>query len=82
MGSVVAYSYESKTGELAVRPDDLIEYGAVSQPVVEQMAIGVQADGVQVDLTADRNTSRRKLTQKQPTAIWQTSPVPLPSTSD
>lgn len=41
-GSVVAYSYDSKTGDLGVDPDDLIEYGAVSEQIVEQMAIGVK----------------------------------------
>lgn len=42
MGSIVAYSYESKTSQLGVNPDDLIEYGAVSDRVVEQMAQGVR----------------------------------------
>ncbi len=42
MGSVVAYSYESKTSELGVNPDSLIKYGAVSKAVIEQMAEGVR----------------------------------------
>jgi len=41
-GSVVAYSNEVKTTVLQVLPEDLIKYGAVSQVVVEQMAISVR----------------------------------------
>jgi nicotinamide-nucleotide amidase len=41
-GSVVAYSNEVKTSVLQVSADDLDKYGAVSQEVVEQMAIGVR----------------------------------------
>ena len=41
-GSVVAYSNEVKTSVLQVSADDLVENGAVSQIVVEQMAIGVR----------------------------------------
>jgi len=41
-GSVIAYSNEVKTKELKVKPVDLYKYGAVSQQVVEQMAIGVR----------------------------------------
>jgi len=43
VGSVIAYSYDSKTSELGVEPDDLIKYGAVSQQVIEQMAKGIRA---------------------------------------
>ncbi|MBL4704904.1 MAG: competence/damage-inducible protein A [Flavobacteriales bacterium] len=42
VGSVIAYSYDSKTSELGVEPDDLIKYGAVSQQVIEQMATGIR----------------------------------------
>jgi len=41
-GSVVAYSNEVKTSVLRVSADDLEEQGAVSQVVVEQMALGVR----------------------------------------
>jgi len=41
-GSVVAYSNEIKTKVLVVSENDLLEYGAVSQQVVEQMAVGVR----------------------------------------
>ena len=41
-GSVVAYSNEIKTNVLNVSQDDLEKFGAVSQSVVEQMAIGVR----------------------------------------
>ena len=41
-GSVVAYSNEVKTNVLQVSTEDLENYGAVSQAVVEQMAIGVR----------------------------------------
>ena len=41
-GSVVAYSNDIKTNILHVSEEDLENYGAVSQAVVEQMAIGVR----------------------------------------
>lgn len=41
MGSVVSYSNDVKMHLLGVRDDDLGLYGAVSRPVVEQMAEGV-----------------------------------------
>lgn len=41
-GSVVAYSNDVKLNQLKVREQDLIERGAVSQEVVEQMAVGVR----------------------------------------
>ena len=41
-GSVVAYSNEVKTNVLQVSSEDLENQGAVSQAVVEQMAIGVR----------------------------------------
>lgn len=41
-GSVVAYSNEVKENILGVAPDFIKEYGAVSLPVVEQMAKGVK----------------------------------------
>ena len=41
-GSVVAYSNEVKTNVLQVSSEDLENYGAVSQAVVEQMATGVR----------------------------------------
>lgn len=41
-GSVVAYSNDIKTSVLHVSGDDLDKFGAVSQAVVEQMAIGVR----------------------------------------
>ena len=39
-GSVVAYCNEVKQQVLGVSAKDLLDYGAVSQPVVEQMALG------------------------------------------
>ena len=42
LGSVIAYSYESKTAELGVSPDSLIKYGAVSEKVIVQMANGIR----------------------------------------
>ncbi|SEG28225.1 CinA family nicotinamide mononucleotide deamidase-related protein [Parabacteroides chinchillae] len=39
-GSVVSYCNEVKHNVLGVSEDDLNQYGAVSQPVVEQMAMG------------------------------------------
>ena len=41
-GTVVSYDNEVKTGVLGVRAGDLERHGAVSQPVVEQMAQGVR----------------------------------------
>lgn len=41
-GSVVAYSNEIKTSVLQVSADDLAKNGAVSQKVVEQMAVGAR----------------------------------------
>ena len=41
-GSVVAYSNEVKAAVLGVGEDTLALHGAVSEPVVEQMAQGVQ----------------------------------------
>lgn len=41
MGSVISYSNKIKMDELGVNESDLINFGAVSQQVVEQMAIGV-----------------------------------------
>jgi nicotinamide-nucleotide amidase len=41
-GSVVSYSNESKQHILGVNPQDLNDYGAVSRPVVGQMALGAQ----------------------------------------
>lgn len=41
-GTVVSYANEVKTGVLGVRVGDLERDGAVSQPVVEQMAQGVR----------------------------------------
>lgn len=41
-GSVISYANEIKTNELNVKEEDLEKYGAVSQKVVEQMALGVQ----------------------------------------
>lgn len=42
-GSLVSYSNEVKMNELGVTQSDLDQHGAVSQPVVEQMAKGVRA---------------------------------------
>lgn len=39
-GAVVSYCNEVKQHLLGVSEGDLLEYGAVSQPVVEQMALG------------------------------------------
>lgn len=41
-GSVIAYANEVKIAELGVSSADIEQYGAVSQQVVEQMAVGVQ----------------------------------------
>lgn len=43
IGSVVSYANEVKTGQLGVRAADIEEHGAVSEPVVEQMATGVRS---------------------------------------
>jgi nicotinamide-nucleotide amidase len=40
-GSVISYANEIKINELGVKKTDLENYGAVSQQVVEQMAVGV-----------------------------------------
>lgn len=40
-GSVISYANEIKINELGVNPTDIENYGAVSQQVVEQMALGV-----------------------------------------
>lgn len=42
-GAVVSYSNDVKSGVLGVSTKDLETYGAVSRPVVEQMASGVRA---------------------------------------
>ena len=42
LGSIVAYANEVKVRELGVAEVDLVESGAVSEPVVRQMAIGVK----------------------------------------
>ena len=49
-GSVVSYSNEVKMNLLNVSKDDLDSFGAVSQPVVEQMAIGAR-DLLHTDLS-------------------------------
>ena len=41
-GSVIAYANEVKIDQLGVNENDLKQFGAVSQQVVEQMATGVQ----------------------------------------
>lgn len=40
LGGVVSYANSVKNGVLGVKMDDIEKYGAVSQPVVEQMAEG------------------------------------------
>jgi len=42
MGSIVSYDNQVKMDDLGVLESDLIAHGAVSQPVVEQMAVGVR----------------------------------------
>ena len=42
LGSVVSYANEVKVNSLGVNPEDIEEYGAVSEPVVEQMALGAK----------------------------------------
>ena len=39
-GSIVSYANEVKVNSLGVNANDIVQYGAVSQHVVEQMAIG------------------------------------------
>lgn len=41
-GSVISYAYEIKESELGVPHDVIMKYGAVSQPVVEQMAKAIR----------------------------------------
>jgi nicotinamide-nucleotide amidase len=41
-GSVISYANEIKVNELNVKQADIDAYGAVSQQVIEQMALGVQ----------------------------------------
>lgn len=41
-GGVIAYSYALKTTLLGVSQDDLLTYGAVSEAVASQMAIGIR----------------------------------------
>jgi len=41
-GSITAYSNEVKINQLGVDKEDVLGYGAVSQQVVEQMAVGVR----------------------------------------
>jgi nicotinamide-nucleotide amidase len=41
-GSVVVYSYELKSKFIGVRPETLLEFGAVSEEVVREMALGTQ----------------------------------------
>ncbi|MEM6647564.1 MAG: competence/damage-inducible protein A [Bacteroidota bacterium] len=51
IGGVVAYANDMKTAVLGVRADDLAAYGAVSEPVARQMAVGVrQALGTDIGL--------------------------------
>lgn len=40
-GSIIAYSYELKTQLCGVLPNTLVEYGAVSEPTVIEMAKGI-----------------------------------------
>jgi PncC family amidohydrolase len=42
LGSITAYAYKAKVRLLGVRWETLEEFGAVSEPVVLQMAIGVR----------------------------------------
>jgi len=42
LGSILSYANEVKINQLGVSADDIEKYGAVSQQVVEQMALGVQ----------------------------------------
>ena len=50
-GSVVAYSYEMKSKLLGVKPETLIQFGAVSEEAVREMAAGARiALGVDVSV--------------------------------
>ena len=42
IGSVISYAYEIKESELGVPHDTIMKHGAVSQPVVEQMAKAIR----------------------------------------
>jgi nicotinamide-nucleotide amidase len=42
IGSVISYAYEIKESELSVPHDIIMQHGAVSQPVVEQMAKAIR----------------------------------------
>jgi nicotinamide-nucleotide amidase len=42
-GSMITYSYEAKEGMLSVSHETLLEHGAVSEPVVREMASGLLA---------------------------------------
>ena len=42
LGSILSYANEVKINQLSVNADDIEKYGAVSQQVVEQMALGVK----------------------------------------
>lgn len=42
VGGIIAYANEVKVDELGVSHDDLERHGAVSEPVVRQMAVGAQ----------------------------------------
>ncbi len=42
LGSIISYANEVKQNALGVEADDILKHGAVSQTVVEQMAIGVR----------------------------------------
>lgn len=48
-GSIVSYSYEMKTRLLGVRPDTLIQQGAVSEETVREMVAGA-LDALNVDV--------------------------------
>lgn len=45
-GSIIAYSYELKTQLCGVLPNTLVEYGAVSEPTVIEMAKGIAKDSI------------------------------------
>ncbi len=42
LGGIIAYSNEIKVNQLGVSSDDLLTYGAVSDQIAQQMAIGVK----------------------------------------
>lgn len=42
MGAIIAYAYEAKEQLLGVNHDDLMQHGAVSEPIAKQMAEGVR----------------------------------------